>query len=446
MSTYYNYVRRGPESQVDWGKIGTDISTEISRISQDREAKKTELDKLGTDLIRSASQVTLPEQDYVKGLVLNGTNEMKNLALQQNKLLKQGKITPSQYRMVMENMKSNVDYLGKAVKDFNPSYKRDVERLAKGEMGFEEKQKKQKLFNYGNLENKVMFVSADGNMYLTDIDKDGNPVADPKNMMSVGMLAQGLTAEEPLYDVKADLDAAFKSIGSVTEIIRAGGVESEESIANNPKYKEARDSYISMMIDDRAQLVEIMGGYYGDYNVVEDKSKAGGKNLYVDPNGLFRPTDQQKQDIKKRLTDEFDSMVTIDRKSRPVSSGGSGPKPKPKEEFKNLYEFTITDLNGDKVTAEDAILATGANVRNIETLKAILRRLGGGITAEASGNEFSSNAKIKLSAPGASTITVTQGDLEGLREGVEQIRTELYGSTATPTGGAGSGAGLPPSR
>lgn len=437
MSTYYNYVRRGPESQVDWGKIGTDISTEISRISKDREAKKTELDKLGTDLIRSASQVTLPEQDYVKNIVLDGTNEMKNLALQQNKLLKQGKITPSQYRMVMENMKTNVDYLGKAVKDFNPSYKRDVERLAKDEMGFEEEYNKQNLFNYGNLENKVMFLNADGNMYLTDIDKDGNPVADPKNMISFGMLSQGISATEPKYDVKAALEEAYKSIGSVTEIIRAGGVESEESIRRNPKYEAARDSYISMMIDDRAQLVEIMGGYYGGYNVVKDESKAGGKNLYIGPDQKFRPTDQQKEDVRKRLTEEFDAMVTIDRKSRPASSGGSGLKPKPKEEFKELYEFMITDLNGNKVTAEDAILATGANVRNIETLKTILRRLGGGITAEASGSEFS-NGKIKLSAPGASTIVVTQNDLEGLRDGVEQIRTELYGSTGTPSGGSGS--------
>lgn len=437
MSTYYNYVRRGPESQVDWGKIGTDISTEITKISQDREAKKTELDKLGSDLIRSASMVTLPEQDYVKNLVLDGTNQMKSLALLQNKLLKQGKIAPSQYRMVMENMKTNVDYLSKSVKEFNPSYKRDIDRLSKGEMGFEEKYNKQNLFNYGNLENKVSFISADGNMYLTDVDKDGNPVANPDNMISFGMLSQGLSATEPLYDVKADLDAAFKSIGSVTDIIRKGGIESEESIKNNLQYKDARNSYISMMIDDRAQLVEIMGGYYGDYNPIKDKSKAGGKNIFVDANGVFRPTDEQKEEIRKRLTNEFDAMVTIDRKSRPASSGGSGSSPKEKDKFKNLYDLTITDLSGKDVTAEDAILATQASVRNISTLQTILRRMSSGISATASGSEM--NGKIKLSAPGASTIVVTEGDLEGLREGVEQIRKELYGLTATPGGTSGGG-------
>ena len=75
MSTYYNYVRRGTESQVDWGKIGKGLTDEITRISKDREAKRTELDKLNTDLIRSASEVTAPEQEYVRNLVLNGTNK-----------------------------------------------------------------------------------------------------------------------------------------------------------------------------------------------------------------------------------------------------------------------------------------------------------------------------------------------------------------------------------
>ena len=41
-----------------------------------------------------------------------------------------------------------------------------------------------------------------------------------------------------------------------------------------------------------------------------------------------------------------------------------------------------------------------------------------------------------------STIEVALGDLDGLREAVEQIRAETFGSPVPPSGGSG----LPPSR
>jgi len=438
MSTYYNYVKRGTESQVDWGKIGSGIANEIDRVSQERQAKREQLDKLSFDLVRGASQVSLPEQNYVRNMVLNGTNEMKNLALTQNRLLKDGKITPAQYKMVMENMKNSVQSLDTAVKNFSSVYKRDMERVSKGEMGWAERQKKQKFFQYGNLENKSLIINADGNAVFTELDQNGDPIADPRRMMSVGVLAQGLeSVGAPVFDVKKEFDEAFKSIGEVTEILSRGGVQTEKSVLNNPQYTSLRDSLIESIVEDPDKLLEVMGDYYG-YKTVEDKSKATGKNLFMDPNGNILPTDQQKSEIKEKLIKDFDSRVSIDRTARPAKTGFKG---KDEDKFKPLYEVIITDLNGDKVTAEDAVLATGANVRNINQLNAVLRRMGSGISATSQGTEFS-NGRIILSAPGASTIEVAQGDLDGLREAVEQIRAETFGSPVPPSGGSG----LPPSR
>lgn len=432
MSTYYNYVKRGPESQVDWGKIGSEISGEIDRISQERQAKRDELDKLSVDLVKGASQVSLPEQNYLRNMVLNGTNEMKNLALTQNRLLKEGKITPAQYKMVMENMKNSVQSLDSAVKNFSSVYNKDMERVNKGQMSWAERQKKQKFFQYGNLENKTLIINADGNAVFTELDQNGNPIADPKKMMNVGVLAQGLqSVGGPVFDVKKEFDEAFKSIGEVTEILNKGGIQSEKSVLNNPQYTSLRDSLIESIVEDPNKLLEVMGDYYG-YKTVDDKSKATGKNLFMDQNGNILPTDQQKKEVKEKLIKDFDSRVSIDRTAK---SAGTGTKDKKDNKFKPLYEVEITDLNGNKVTAEDAVLATGASVRNINELNAVLRRMGSAITATAQGTEFS-NGKIILSAPGASRIEVAQGDLDGLRLGVEQIRVETFG-LPVPTSGSG---------
>jgi hypothetical protein len=376
MSTYYNYVRRGTESQVDWGKIGKGLSDEISRISQDREAQRTELDKLNTDLIRSASEVTAPEQEYVRNLVLNGTNEMKNLALTNNNLLKRGVITPAQYRMAMENMSAGVTNLDKAAKEFDASYKKSMERLAKGEMPWEEQQQKEELFKYGNLKDKTLYVAPDGSMYITSIDENGNPVADPRKMMNTGVLAQGLGQEMVKYDVNGQLDKGVESIGSVVEVLRKNGVLATDSAMNNPEYKKSRDLYIDSMISNPRNVISIMGDYLGGYNAVDDQSKAGGKNIYRDVNGNFIPTDEQVKEVKDKLTSMFDARVSKKATPMPVfapttGGGGSGTTPKEDQVGSNLRDLISGDPTRSKVSAQ-FFASQNPNIKSIDRANGVI--------------------------------------------------------------------------
>jgi hypothetical protein len=433
MSTYYNYVKRGTESQVDWGKIGSGISQEITRISQERDAKRQELDKLSMDLVKGASQVALPEQDYLRNSILNGTNEMKNLALTQNRLLKEGKITPSQYRMVMENMKNNVLSLDRAVKAFAPTYRKAVDLVSKDQMSWADQQKFQKLFKYGNLENKALIVNADGNFVFTDLDNNGDPIADPSRMMSVGVLEQGLGTLRPKFDVKKTLDDSFASIGEVTKILRSGGIDSETSVLNNDKYTAARDSVIESIVEDPDKLVETMGDYYG-YNAVDDKSKAGGKNIYVDSNGNAYPTDQQKDEIRTKLKDDFDSRVSIERKGTAVFAPTRSPKNEDEEDygFAPLYETFI----GDQL-AEDVILEVGSDIDDVDKLNLMLRRLGEGITAQAVDGPGTNN-QIILSATGLEPITIDEDDDTALIDAIDNLRLQIYNANAGASGGSGN--------
>jgi hypothetical protein len=360
MSTYYNYVRRGTESQVDWGKIGKGLSDEITRISQDREAKRTELDKLNTDLIKSASQVTAPEQEYVRNLVLNGTNEMKNLALTNNNLLKRGIITPAQYRMVMENMSAGVSDLDKASKEFDSSYKKSMERLAKGEMGFREQKLKENLFKYGNLKDKTLYVAPDGSMYITSIDENGNPVADPRKMMNTGVLAQGLGQEITSFDLNANLEKGVNSIGSVVEVLRKNGVLTTDSPTNNPKYKEARDLYIDSIMGDPNNVVDILGDFLGREDIAQDV------------NGNFIPTEQQTKEVREKITSMFDAMVAKKVTPMPVfapTSGGTTPKED--QVGSNLRDLISGDPTRSKVSAQ-FFASQNPNIRSIDRANGVI--------------------------------------------------------------------------
>lgn len=398
MSTYYNYVRRGTESQVDWGKIGKGLSDEITRISQDRETKRTELDKLNTDLIRSASEVTAPEQEYVRNLVLNGTNEMKNLALTNNNLLKRGVITPAQYRMAMENMSAGVTNLDKAAKEFDSSYKKSMERLAKGEMPWEEQQQKEQLFKYGNLKDKTLYVAPDGSMYITSIDENGNPVADPRKMMNTGVLAQGLGQEMVKYDVNSQLDKGVESIGSVVEILRKNGVLATDSAMNNPEYKKSRDLYIDSMISNPRNVISIMGDYLGGYNAVDDQSKAGGKNIYRDVNGNFIPTDEQVKEVKDKLTAMFDARVSKKATPMPISTGGgggSGAAISKENELGNNVKRFLTGTGLDSKSAAQIIGSQNPNIRSLTKENGVIKiSMNDGGYQEFDLNQEGANAEI----------------------------------------------------
>lgn len=368
MSTYYNYVRRGTESQVDWGKIGTGISDEILRISRNREEQRQELDKINTDLIKSASEIAIPEQEYVRNLVLNGTNEMKNLALMNNNLLKKGLITPAQYRMTMENMKSNVANLDKSVREFGPAYQKAMERLNNGEMPWLEQQQKENLFKYGNLQDKTLYVAPDGNMYITQLDDNGNPVADKNKMMNVGVMATGLGYEMKKFDTLGELSKGVNSIGQVVDIVRKGGVLATESAMNNPQYKDARDKYISAMMSNPINLVSIMGDYIGGYNKVDSESEAGGKNIYIDANGNAKPTADQIAEVKKVLEAQFDSMVSKKATPMPIqqASGSDGRAANKEAEVGKNLRFLISGSGPEAKAAAQYFASQNPNIESIE--------------------------------------------------------------------------------
>jgi hypothetical protein len=397
MSTYYNYVRRGTDAQVDWGKIGTGISDEILRISRNREEQKQELDKINTDLIKSASEIAIPEQEYVKNLVLNGTNEMKNLALMNNNLLKKGLITPAQYRMTMENMKTNVANLDKSVKEFGPAYQKAMERLNNGEMPWLEQQQKEKLFQYGNLQNKTLYVAPDGNMYITEIDDNGNPVADKNKMMNVGVMATGLGYEMKKYDTLGELTKGVNSIGQVVDIVRRGGVLATESAMNNPKYKEARDKYISSMMSNPMNVVSIMGDYLGGYNKVDSESEAGGKNIYIDSNGNARLTSDQIEEVKKSLETQFDSMVSKKATPMPIQQGGGGGSSsvnKDAQVGKNL-RFLISGTGPEAKAAAQFFASQNPNIESINREGSIIKlRMKDGSYQEFDQAEEGTNADL----------------------------------------------------
>jgi hypothetical protein len=351
MTEYYGYVRRNAKSQVDWGSISKGITEDISKISQDREKKRGDLDKMNQDLVRASNELDLTDNEHVNRLILDGADQMKQLALMNNKLLKGGILKPSDYSLAMENMKAGVSGLSKSIKEFGPAYKRDMERMAKGEIGFIEAHEKENLFKYGNLKDKTLYVNpSDGAVYIAEKDENGNIITDPSKMINAGVMSKNLGATRTKFDVVNEVKVGADRAASVLEVVRSKGVLTEEDARRNPEYLKARDNFVESLLTDKYNAASVLGDYLGGYSVTSNKDEAGGDKVYQDANGNIELTDEQVKVAREALTSEFETQVGKKQTPMPVfaptsSDGGGGGGASDKSILTNVAALYYGDEN-----------------------------------------------------------------------------------------------------
>jgi hypothetical protein len=329
MTEYYGYVKRGLDTQVDWGAISKGLTDDINKIASDRESKKSELDKMNQDLVNSANQLEMTDNEYVNSLVMGAANQAKELSLMNNSLLKKGVLKPSDYTTSLENMKLGVSDLSKAIKGFAPAYQKSMERLSKGQMSELEKAEKQELFEYGNLKNKTIYLHNNGSYYITDKDENGNPVTDPNKMVSAGRLASLVGQERAVVDIPAEVEKGAKKFLEIEKFVGSGGVLSSSSARNNePNYKKAKGDFVESVISTDESIVAVLSDYLGKYKVGKRGEKGEGI-IERDANGKLLITDSQKKEAREVVDSLFESMIKETIKEMPIeraSSGSSTPK------------------------------------------------------------------------------------------------------------------------
>jgi hypothetical protein len=372
MAEYYGYVNRGSDSQVDWGAISKGLTDDIKKISSDREAKKVQLDKMNQELVNSANQLDMTDNEYVNSLVMGAANQAKELSLMNNSLLKKGVIKPSDYTTAMENMKLGVSDLSKAIKGFGPAYQKSIERLSKGEMSDLEKAEKEELFEYGNLKNKLIYLHNNGSYYITDKDENGNPVTDPSKMVGVGRLATLIGQERPVIDIPAEVEKGTKKFAAMEKFVGSEGILTSSDARNNePNYNKAKGDFIESIISSDENVVAVLSDYLGKYRVGKRGEKGDGV-ISRDVNGNLLITEDQKKEARKAVDALFESQIGREIKEMPIEKKSSIPTPtKDKGEgvislnLKRLIQGTSEEIS----TAISYFRSQNPNISNLVKTK-----------------------------------------------------------------------------
>jgi len=336
---YYGYKDRGESGNpiVDWGKIASDLTANLTKIEEGREAKRKEIDEVTQGFVDEIGKVDVGHSQSMGTFIQDAANSTKQYTLLQQKLLKQGKIDPNQYKMNLQNQKDSWGAFTGVTKNWNANYDRFVDMQNKGLVGQQAADMMEYLGSMQDWQNKKAFIDpASGNLYVAEYDKEGN--IDTKNFQpqsAIGFLK--MVGDTP---AKVNLTAEVAKNNKIADFKKTIGNRNISDPTIRPEYERMSNQIAnSVLSTDRAigsVLMDNVGGYTSTFQVNpklytdEEKKAASEGKLIVykkDGSGNYNPTDFTKEQMevaRNAVKDNLRSQLGYESEIIKTSGGGGG--------------------------------------------------------------------------------------------------------------------------
>ncbi|MAO22017.1 MAG: hypothetical protein CMJ25_14820, partial [Phycisphaerae bacterium] len=117
---YSIYAQRSVDStQMDWNAASKELVTGLQTIQADRAARKAAIEESTQNAIEQLSKVPETGTQDAASLLINGSSMSVKGIQEQNNLLKRGLISPSDYKLYMQQQKNGYSSLSTAVKGWD---------------------------------------------------------------------------------------------------------------------------------------------------------------------------------------------------------------------------------------------------------------------------------------------------------------------------------------
>ena len=324
MADFFKYVGKADRGIQDWSKIGKDISDDLKKVTDDRQAKRAKIDKLTSDAVNEVNNVQLGQNKTFNQFLLNGSGQTKEFLLMQEKLLKQGVLKPQDYLNSRQIVSDDWANLSEAAKSFNTDYAESMSRLQDGKAAMQELYQNEKYDAFMNVQDKDVFINpVDGRMYLTTTDGDGNIERDPASMLNVNSINARRKDKINKFNVQAEVQKATGALGKVVKALNANGVITRDDKRLNEysmlidgvemTFADAKNNIIDSLMTSPRNNASILTDNVGGYTFTEVESEAGGKVIYLKENGmgLLEPqlTDEQLGVVRNNLDMEIEKQL-----------------------------------------------------------------------------------------------------------------------------------------
>ena len=127
--TNYKYVDRKISTEIDWSKVGGDITKVLTDEAQKREKIKTDLDAEQREFSQYISDQPQGDSDKVNKFITNYANDASEYSLIQNRLLKSGQLQLKDYLSNRQNLRDGSTQAFDLAKEYQAEYKEKMDRM-----------------------------------------------------------------------------------------------------------------------------------------------------------------------------------------------------------------------------------------------------------------------------------------------------------------------------
>ena len=341
MSTFYKYAERNVENRVDWLTIGKDFSDMLKKENELREQKKADIEKSTQENLKVIADNPTGLDDRVTNKMIDLSSQSQDYLLMLNRMLKSGQLSPKDYSIASQNLKTDVSNLFDLSKKYQTEYATYLERAQSGLANPYETWNKEKIESFTNFSKMDFIINTPTGTLSTGIKKK-----DPTTGMEVIDYNQSLPQLKWAQGVKMD---KFKTDDAVKNIIASLGEEAKvvmqgrtlmkisditkRTALNNPAvnaYKIAEQNFVNSIVDTNpfnAQSILMMdkgvnsktGNAYYLTDDPNDKGLATHDAILVIPDPaspgsgktIVKLDDEQKQAARDLLTERI--RIGIDK-------------------------------------------------------------------------------------------------------------------------------------
>jgi len=230
-NTYYKYVDREVESQVNWSEIGKSMTDMLKNEAKVREDKKAALDQATRDELKILADQPTGESESARAMAIKYGDNASQYLRMQDQLLKSGQLKLADYMVTRQNIVDDTDNLFGMLKNYQAAYGEKMERYKNGESQEWELAAMETVEGFGKFSQAGAFIDPEsGRVSMAMMEKkmvDGKEVYTmsdkPGKTASIATVKGLMQGKWNKFNTNGALDAIDASIGENIQTIRKIG-------------------------------------------------------------------------------------------------------------------------------------------------------------------------------------------------------------------------------